>query len=210
MANEFDEVDPEILAISKVFGAVKELPAASQMRVLAYVSQKVGIELPKDEGEGSSRSRVNVDQNDGTHEDRRDVHSDDNHGDELGISPAGQKWAKRNGLTGDALSKIFSLGIDEIDLVSKSVPGDNKKDRLRSVFLLKGIAAYLSTGVAKFAYDQARETCLHYDAWDGNNFARSVGSISSEVSGSKEAGYTLTARGLTTGAEIVKSLVQGK
>jgi len=33
----------------------------------------------------------------------------------------------RNGLEAEKLSAIFSLGIDEIDLVAKSVPGKGKK-----------------------------------------------------------------------------------
>ncbi len=49
----------------------------------------------------------------------------------------------RNGLTAKGLSGVFSLGVDEIDLIAKNVPGKSKTDRTHSVLLLKGVAAYL-------------------------------------------------------------------
>ena len=105
---------------------------------------------------------------------------------------------------------LFSLGVDEIDLVAKKVPGDNKKDRMHSVLLLKGIAAYLSSGVARFTHQQLKEACLHYDAYDGNNFASYLKDFAGEVSGTKSGGYTLTPRGLTAATEMIKDLVSAK
>ena len=111
---------------------------------------------------------------------------------------------KRNGLKADQLSSMFSLGVDEIDLVAKKVPGATKKDRMRSVFLLKGVAAYLGSGTARVSHDQIKEACLHYDAFDNTNFSKYLKTMSSEVSGGKEAGYTLTARGLTEATELIR------
>ena len=89
-----------------------------------------------------------------------------------GISPVAQKWMRRNGLQSNSLSSIFSLGGDEIDLVAKKVPGKSVRARMRSVFLLKGSGCYLGGGAARFTHEQAKETCLHYDAYDGTNFAK--------------------------------------
>ncbi len=108
------------------------------------------------------------------------------------------------------LSSLFSLGVDEIDLVAKKVPGSNKKDKMLSVFRLKGVAAYLGAGVARFTHEEVKEACVHYDAFDTNNFAAYLKSIASEVSGTKESGYTLTARGLTEATEMIKGLVASK
>src|SRR5262249_48578505 len=116
-----------------------------------------------------------------------------------GISPVARKWMRRNGLTATQLSNIFSLGVDEIDLVAKTVPGGkNKKEKMRNVFLLKGVAAYLGGGVARFTHEQAKETCLHYDAYDVKNFATYLKGMQSEVSGSKDTAYQLSARGLAS------------
>jgi hypothetical protein len=126
-----------------------------------------------------------------------------------GISPVAKKWMRRNGLTATQLSNTFSLGVDEIDLVAKTVPGGkSKREKMRSVFLLKGVAAYLGGGVARFTHEQVKETCLHYDAYDLKNFATYLKGMHSEVSGSKETGYQLSARGLSNATELVKQLTQ--
>jgi hypothetical protein len=114
----------------------------------------------------------------------------------------------RNGLQAKQLSSIFSLGVDEIDLVARSVPGKRKAEKLHSILLLKGLAAYLGSGVARFTHEQLKEACLDYDAYDPSNFAAVLKRLSSEVSGDKEKGYVLTARGLTRATEMVKKMTQ--
>jgi hypothetical protein len=114
----------------------------------------------------------------------------------------------RNGLQADQLSRIFSLGVDEIDLIAETVPGKSKAERVYSVALLKGAAAYLGTGAARFTHEQIKEACLHYDAYDSPNFAATLKRLASEVAGSKETGYTLTARGLASATEALKKMTQ--
>src|SRR5437899_12583099 len=94
--------------------------------------------------------------------DTADEPTKDTPNDELdGISPVAQKWMRRNVLQVEHLSSIFSLGADEIDLVAKNVPGNSTKARMRSVFLLKGVAAYLAGGAPRFSHEQVKEPCLH-------------------------------------------------
>jgi hypothetical protein len=126
--------------------------------------------------------------------------------DAEGINSVALKWMRRSGLTPSVLQNIFSLGIEEIDLVANSVPGTNKKERMHSVLLLKGIASYLGTGVARVSYEQLKEACLHYDAYDGANFSAYLKSFAAEVAGSKNAGFTLTARGLTSATELLRTM----
>ncbi|MBT1700285.1 hypothetical protein KK083_25585 [Fulvivirgaceae bacterium PWU4] len=189
--------DPEIIAISQVYAALKDLDADARSRVLVYVAGKFSITNTIGAGKEISHE-IPV-----TQPEAVTVAIDD----ELeGISPAGKKWIARNGIKPSALGSIFSLGIDEIDLVSKSVPGSKKAQRMRNVFLLKGVSAYLGTGAARFTHEQIKETCLHYDAWDGPNFANIFKTMSAEVSGNKESGYTLTAKGLSEATSLVKSM----
>src|ERR1700731_4194300 len=89
-----------------------------------------------------------------------------------GISPLARKWMTRNGLGAQSLTSLFSLGADEIDLVARTVPGKSKRERMRSVLLLKVIAAYLSNGAARVTHEQVKEACLHYDAYDSPNHAK--------------------------------------
>jgi hypothetical protein len=192
--------DPEINAISAVYGALKDLNSDARSRVLNYVSSKFNITTPalannfKEETFSTLTER--------SHE--KASYADDD--DFEGISPAGKKWITRSGINPSKLMSVFSLGIDEIDVVSKSVPGGKKSQRMRNVFLLKGLSAYLGTGAARFTHEQVKETCLHYDAWDGPNFSTIFKSMSPDVSGSKESGYTLTAKGISEATTLVRSM----
>lgn len=202
------KLDPEIVAISAVYAALKDLESEALSRVLSYVAGKLKISVPTLETHPAQLEKQPEDTPDastheGSAEDREDAT------DELeGISPVAKKWMARNGLQAKQLSTVFSLGVDEIDLVAKTVPGKNKKERMHSVFLLKGVAAYLGTGAARFTHEQMKEACLHYDAFDAANFSVNFKSLSGEVSGSKDTGYTLTARGLASATEMVKAITQ--
>jgi hypothetical protein len=118
--------------------------------------------------------------------------------------------AGQSGIEPSKLQQLFSLGIDEIDLVAKNVPGSSKRERLRNVILLKGVAAYLSMGAPRISSEQLKEASLHYNAYDVANHARYIKEFAADVGGTKEAGYTLTARGLTAATELVKELLSSK
>jgi hypothetical protein len=205
------DIDPEIAAISVVNEALKGLEPTSQQRVLDYVAGKLG--LRQDDGSLATMHGSGVDRSQDAPAPSRAANTgatEPGPDDLEGISPVAIKWMRRNGLTADSLATIFSLGVAEIDLVAKTVPGKNKKERMHSVFLLKGVASYLGSGVARMSHDQIKEACLHYDAFDTTNFASYLKSFAAEVSGSKETGYTLTARGITVATETVKSMLEPK
>jgi hypothetical protein len=209
---EQGDQDPEIIAISAVYASLKDLNSDAQKRVLSYVSSKLSLTKAELEGygqEGGSASVAKADE--AGHPTSKIIEEETKHhiDDELeGISPVARKWMQRNGLNAKQLAKIFSLGVDEIDLVAKTVPGGKKKEKMRSVFLLKGVAAYVGSGVARFTYEQAKEACLHYDAYDVANFSKYFRDMAPEVSGTKDSGYQLTARGLTAATEILKTITE--
>lgn len=190
--------DPEITAISEVYAALKDLENDARIRVINYVSSKFNIQRSVTKTEGSvSPNPITLPVT--------EIESQTD--DELnGISPAGRKWITRNGISPSNLMKIFSLGIDDIDLVAKSVPGKGKATRQRNIFLLKGMASYLGTGTARFTHEQIKEACLHYDAFDSPNFAKNLNAMSADVSGAKESGYTLTAKGISEATTLIKSM----
>ena len=202
------EPDPEITAISQVYSTLKPLEPDAQLRVIKYVLDKLKLTLVPAPSRAVERETISEEHSDQVDEPDAGVHTKGEHEDEVsdGISSLGRKWMRRNGLSVDDLSPIFSIGGEEIDLVLKKVPGDKISKRMRSVFLLKGLAAYLASGAARFSHADVKETCLHYDAFDAGNFAQNFRGLAAEVSGSKDTGYTLTARGLTGAAEIVKQL----
>src|SRR5581483_3873002 len=197
-------VAAEVAAIGAVHDALKGLEPEVQSRVLNYVALMLKINAPtppatfhEKEPEANAMNPP-----------KEETGSRPDEPDNEGISPVGKKWLARNGLQAKQLWKIFSLGADEIDLIAETVPGKSKKDKMHNVFLLKGIAAYLGSGAARFSHEQIKEACLHYDAFDAANFATYLKSLSADVSGSKGVGYTLTARGIANGTELVKGMAQ--
>lgn len=208
-----NDVDPEFDAMRVVYLALKDLDVDSQNRVLDYVLRRLSLTR---EDVGYERAGSSFSPRELAHEVQEEVQdatsgSTDSTGDELeGISPIAQKWIRRNGLTVSQLSRIFSLGIDDIDLVTKSISGKNKKEKMRKVILLVGVAAYLGSGVARVTHDAIKEALGHYNAYDVANFAAYMKDLASEVTGSKEEGYQLTQRGLASGAEIVNELTATK
>jgi len=204
--------DQEISAISTVYKALNEIDEQAQKRVLDYVAKMLNIvtEVVKKSDKADIEEPAEVSPPDKlTLPADEEIHHVTDDGLD-GISPVAQKWMRRNGLQASQLSSIFSLGVDEIDLVAKTIPDKGKRKRMYNVFLLKGAASYLSSGVARFNYNQAKETCQHYDAYDSANFATYLKEFSADISGGKEAGYNLTARGLTNATERIKKMIEVK
>ncbi len=199
-------VQREMDAMAVIYSALRKLDAAAQRWVLRCVMNRLGLEpAAPTEHEDSRDHRDVVPQQDpvpAATPPPEPVAAD-------GISPIASKWMVRNGFTAANLSSLYSLGQDELDLVAKSVPGSSKKDRMKNVFMLQGVASYLSTGVARMSYDKVKEACVHYDAFDSANFAKHLKDFSREVGGSKDAGFQLTAPGVAAATELIKGLVSG-
>jgi hypothetical protein len=200
------EQDPEIAAIGSVDQALEGLSPEAQERVLRYVANKRNIDSALNRPHETS-TESSEELSSATNESEAVETKNPDDGLE-GISPVARKWMNRNGIQPKPFSAIFSLGGDEIDLIANEVPGKNKKDKMHSVFLLKGIAAYLGSGAARFTHKQIKETCLHYGAYDSANFAAYLKSFSSDVSGEKGTGYALTPRGLARATDLVKGILK--
>jgi hypothetical protein len=200
-----DEADAEFNAMRTVYSALKGLDRAAQNRVLDYVCQRLSLKM---ETMAEERPARQPEPENDTVEAATAHDSSDEEGLE-GISPVARKWMRRSGLSGDQLSTLFSLGVDEIDLVAKSVPGKSRAERVRSVLLLLGIAAYLSSGAARVSDEKLREACGHYGAYDPTNFSKHIKAISAEASGSRESGYTLTSRGIAAATELIRQIISG-
>ena len=201
-------LDPEIAAINAVVLALRDLDDATKQNVIDYVVRRFKLDAtPPTDDWAQSASREALPpvppQGDGEPKKKGAVDEDGLEG----ISPVAKRWMSRNGFDANALSTLFSLTMDEIDLVAKKVPGKSKKDRMRNVILLKSIAAYLGGGAARVPYEQVKEACSHYSAYDMANFATYLKDMSAEITGTKESGYTLTARGFNAATGLVKDLV---
>lgn len=207
-----DEDDAELTAMQKVYSALRGLPPDGQQRVLDYVCKRLSLS-PDQLGERvASRPERRSDVHDAGEippaKDSDAIADLDSGDDSDGINPVAQKWLRRNGLSAKSLETVFSIGGDEIDLISESVPGESKRSRMKSVVLLASAAAYLASGAARVTNDKLREALRHYDAFDGTNFASYLKGLAPEVSGTKENGYTLTPRGLASAATLLKEVAK--
>lgn len=205
---EDEDLDPELDAMRSVYAVLRSLDAASRQRVIDYVTRRLELASTSQRSEppGSSFSPREL-----ANESREqppmvadDTASDD---DELaGVSPVAKKWVVRNSLSAEQLSSVFSLGLDEIDLVARSIPGKSKREKHKNVLLLAGVASYLSSGSARVEDSPLREALGHYNAYDQTNFAKYMKEFAPDVSGTRENGYTLTARGLAAAAEVIREM----
>jgi hypothetical protein len=198
-------VDAEMEAMKAVYAALSTLEPAGQTWVLRCVSERLGLS----DGPATRPERTEFEAGRPSESPSKSAAlpspPDD---DGNGINQVAAKWLRRIGLDASAIGGVFSFG-DEIDLIAKKVPGSNKKERMRSVILLKGVAAYLATGAARVQHAAVKEACTHYDAHDTSNFATHLSSFAKEVGGSKESGFTLTPAGLAAAAEIMKNMATG-
>lgn len=206
--------DVELQAVATVYNALKPLDAQAQERVLDYVLRRLSLKAPsggtfyrKDERTEDYSSADVLHSQPESEQAKNDAAVEHQQDEGLeGISPVAQKWMRRNGLSESQLSSLFSLGVDEIDLIAKAVPGNKKKDKMRSVLLLEGVASYLGTGAARVDYEKLKQAVGHYGADPGGNFWSYMKDFNAEVSGSTSSGFTLTSRGLTAATELVKEM----
>jgi hypothetical protein len=205
MANKKIDSTPEIDAYRTVYLALKPLDPAAQLRVLRYSAEMLDLKLEM--LNPNSRTYDEQEDNPPAYPATNPSTQTFQVSEDEGISAVALKWMRRSNFSSKALKDIFSLGIDEIDLVTKSVPGKSKRERMLHVLLLKAIAAYLATGAARVTYEQLKESALHYKAFDATNFAAHIKSFSADVGGTKESGYTLTPRGLTSATDLIQQML---
>jgi|SRR5579859_7002945 len=203
-----NDLDPEIIAMGVVHKAVKDLSPDAQGRVLSFVAEKLKIVTQVREPSYSQYAERSEPVEPSVGVDRQQAEPARTEDGLEGISPVAKKWMIRNDLDAKALSTVFSLGGDEIDLIAKSVPGNSVRERMHNVLLLKGVAAYLGSGVGRFTHQQLKEASLHYKAYDAPNFAAAIKGFAADASGEKNSGYTLTPRGLAAATDLVKRILK--
>lgn len=124
------------------------------------------------------------------------------------LSSPAHLWLRRNSIpVDDRLARIFSIDQPQVDLIAAEIPGQSTKARMRALFLLRGACAYLTSGEFRFSDDVVRETCRQYGAYDSSNFSMYLRSFNDEVAGSRDSGYSLTARGQRAAADLIKQML---
>lgn len=128
-----------------------------------------------------------------------DVAADDDH---RGICLKGQKWMKQVGVKPEELDNLFNFTADSVDLLLP--PGKTKKDTTLNTYVLFGLSQYLRSGSLAFADTDARRACADAGCFDQANHAATIKDRGNLFSGDKDAGWTLSAAGLTRAAALIK------
>src|SRR6266849_5896529 len=203
--------DLELNAMAIIYAALKPLDSEAQGRVFDYVRNSFSL---KDNPtfESARKQIVTIDhgaEEGGGGGPQREPGKGDSAAEEAvegleGVSPVAQKWMRRNSFSASQISSLFSLGVDEIDLIANSVPGKSKREKFHNVLLLQGIASYLGSGAPRIDDNKLRQAAGHYGADPERNLWNYIKGLAADVSGSSSSGFTLTARGLTSATELIR------
>ena len=120
-----------------------------------------------------------------------------------GIHASGLAWMKRNSLSVQQIEQLFHIDDSGVSLLS--AVGEGKRQQAINTYLLTGIGALLKSGKAEFEDETARNNCESLGCYDMNNHGNTLKKFGNNITGSKKAGWKLTAPGLTAAAALIKS-----
>jgi hypothetical protein len=149
-------------------------------------------------GEGSFKSAPKVDDEE-----------DSRVGDGEGVTARARSWMRQNGLVLEQLNDVFHFGPDGVEIIASEIPGNTNRDKVRNAYVLLGVARFLASGEPKFDDKAARVLCERYGFYDQTNHMKYMKG-GNEFTGSKRAGWTVTAPGLKHAAVVIKRLTSGE
>jgi hypothetical protein len=137
-----------------------------------------------------------------------DEHEDSLVSDGEGISSRARSWMRQNDLLAEQLSHVFHFGSNGVEIIASEIPGKANRDKVRNAYVLLGVAGFLGSGETKFDDKAARALCERYGFYDQTNHMKYMKG-GNEFTGSKDAGWTVTAPGLKHAAVVIKQLASG-
>ncbi len=115
-----------------------------------------------------------------------------------------QQWMRKNGVTPEQLEHYFHFDQGKAIPISLAGNATTKREQTVNAYLTVGLAHYLASGDATFTDADARKFCEQSGCYDNANHTKSVKGLQNRVTGSKSAGWKLTAPGLSAAAELIK------
>lgn len=128
----------------------------------------------------------------------------DDDGSLPGLSAPAKVWARKHGLSLDALQHHFDIGPGKALPIGLPGRATKKVDQAVSTYLIQGLSAFLVTGDPSFTDDDARKLCTHFGCYDSTNHAKYLKDLGNRVTGSKSAGWKLTVPGLAAAADLLR------
>jgi hypothetical protein len=137
----------------------------------------------------------------------------DSAGDDAGgdgeFNAKAARWMQRNKITAEQIAQVFHIEDDAVELIADKISGAKQGDKVINTYVLVGIRELLKTGEPRFADELGRTECERMGTHGKTNHATILKTPGKNMTGSVKAGWTLTAPGLTAGAELVKELAGG-
>lgn len=130
--------------------------------------------------------------------------ADIHHAQLSGVSQGGQIWVKKNTLTNTQFEEVFHVENGKVTLILGKGIGKSKREQTINTYLLTGAATMLETGTPAFTDEMARQNCITIGCYDAPNHGKYFRGFSNKITGSKTAGWKLTAPGLTAAATLLK------
>lgn len=118
-----------------------------------------------------------------------------------------QTFMRANGLANEAVAKVFHPVGPGAQLVISALPGQGKGGKQISLALLTAVAQALGDGVFKCPLEDLRNLCVHYDCYDGGNFAAHLKNNTALFKGFRKGeDLELSGSGMKRAADLVKSI----
>jgi hypothetical protein len=182
-------------ATTKVFEVLQPLPSEERLRVVEAALTLLGdrpLKLsgghPPGAGAGAAQPRHDGTQVDG-----------------VALSSAAKAWVRKHAISTEVLQQYFDISDGKATLIGLPGNSKEKKSQALNTYLMTGLANYLATGDSSFSDDEARKLCIHFGCYDKGNHSKYLGDLGNQVTGSKGAGWRLTAPGLTAAAQLLKA-----
>jgi hypothetical protein len=119
-------------------------------------------------------------------------------------------WLKQNGILIEQIQQVLHLSSGQVEVIASDIPGSSTKERTVNAYVLAGLAKFLLSGEMKFDDKFAREVCAKSGCFDATNHSTYLKGRGNLFTGTKDAGWALTAPGLKQAAELIKTLTRSR
>jgi hypothetical protein len=173
--------------VGTVVDELTPLSSEERQRVIRATLALLG-EAPQESGHGNASQRSHA-------------------GGETGELPhRARSWMQQNGLLMEELLQVFHFSGTDVEVIAAEIPGKVRGEQTRNVYLLTGVSRLLASGEPTFDDKGARALCEASGCYDSTNHTKYLKEKGNEFTGSKDAGWTLTAPGLKRAAALIREL----
>ena len=124
-----------------------------------------------------------------------------------GVPDAVKPFLTANAITTDILEKVFHPTGPGAQLLTSSIPGNGKANKLVSLSLLLCVKQALESGSFTCTLKELRELAIHYDCYDSPNFSANLKTNKNYYKPrEKGANLELSGPGLKKAGEIIKGI----